>query len=484
MKIVVNNSFCKVEGDVSSDASELLTAVMTYKNDIEAEKGQLFYQMKMAGKYGNKQKYYAIKAAIKKLEDNEYVCLYKERTFPTGLLNIANEALKELQVSFQLEDLRESPGETAILRWSNAPWDPRYYQKEMIELGIKEGRGVFEAAVGSGKSLVMAYLIKHLSCNSLIVVPSKALSGQLFNDFSEWFGSKNVQLLDAAKIRKMKKPVAISIVTVQSLGSLVKTGEFKEFAKHIDALYVDEVHHAGANTYTSLLRDLDHVYYRYGFSGTFLRNDNKTLEMWSFLSNVLYQYPAHKAIEEGFLTPLTVHTHEMNGTPNIKYPKEYEQTYCANPELLEKIYYIIQNVPVESQILILVKQKDKCGLVIHEYLNSLGVNNTYLSGDNSITEVNNGIQHFNEKKINILIGSSIFGEGVNIQSTDHLIMSNGGKSEIQIVQGIGRAIRLFEGKEMAHVHDFNFIGTKYMSKHYEERREIYERNFRATFFNY
>jgi superfamily II DNA or RNA helicase len=341
---------------------------MTYKNDIEAERGQLFFQMKMARNNNNMRQYHATKAALTKLEANEYVCLYKERSFPTGLLNIAIEALNALQTQYQIEDLRESPGETAILRWQNNPWQPRYYQTEMIDLGLKAGRGVFEAAVGSGKSLVMAYLIKNISCNSLIVVPSRGLSGQLYRDFSEWFGSQNVQLLDAAKIRKTKRPTAISIVTVQSLGSLVKTGEFAAFAKHIDALYVDEVHHAGANTYTSLLKDMEHVYYRYGFSGTFLRNDNKTLEMWSFLSNVLYQFPAHRAIQEGYLTPVSVYMHQMNGSPNRNYQKEYDSAYCANPELLEKVSQIVTNFG-ESQMLILVNKKDKCGLVIHEYLN-------------------------------------------------------------------------------------------------------------------
>lgn len=476
MKLVVKNSFVKVEGINHPLADELLRTVMTYRNDIESEKGQLFFQMKMAGKYGDEQKYHAIKAKIAQLEANEYVCLYRESSFPTGLMNIALEALTQLQIPFEIIDLRQHPGETAILRWNNAPWEPRYYQKEMIELGLTAGRGVFEAAVGSGKSLVMAYLIKAISCTSLVIVPSVGLSGQLYNDFSSWFGAGNVELLDAKKIRKTKKPKAISIVTVQSLGSLVKTGEFAEFAKHVDALYVDEVHHAGASTYTSLLKDLEHVYFRYGFSGTFLRNDNKTLEMWSFLSNVLYQFPAHRAIQEGFLTPMEVNMYSLTGRPNIKYQTEYDNHYCNNPELLEKITELVQSYS-HDQILILVNRKDKCGLVIHEWLNSMGIDNSYISGDNDKYEINGTIRDFNEKKIRVLIGSSVIGEGIDVRSSDHLIMCQGGKSEIAIVQAVGRLIRLFEGKSMGLLHDFYFDGSKYMSKHADERADIYVRNF-------
>lgn len=478
---MIQNSFCRFEGNVPDHLGNLLTEVMTYKNDIEAEKGQLFYQMKNAKRHGNMKQFYALQGALKKLEANEYVCLYKNQTFPTGLLNIALACFEELKVQPEIIDLRQSPGETAILRWHNKPWAPRYYQEEMIKLGLEAGRGVFEAAVGSGKSLVMAHLIKAISCKSLVIVPSRGLSGQLFRDFCEWFGPGNVELLDAKKIRKMDRPKAISIVTVQSLGSLVKTGDFKEFAKDIDALYVDEVHHAGASTYTNLLADLEHVYYRYGFSGTFLRNDSKTLEMWSFLSNVLYQYPAHRAISEGYLTPVTVFMHSLKGVPNIKYQTEYDNAYCSNPTLLEKVSELVQQYP-NDQILILVNKKDKCGLVIHEFLNSLEleIDNTYISGDNDKDEINSTIRAFNEKQIRVLIGSSVIGEGIDVRSSDHLIMCQGGKSEITMVQAAGRVLRLFDGKQHAFIHDFRFEGTKYMVKHADEREEIYQRNFQCS----
>lgn len=482
MRLVIQNSFSRVDGIVHPQVEELLKQVMTYKNDIEAEKGQLFYQMKLAKRHNNNKQYYAIKAKIEHLEKTEYVCLYRNGQFPTGLLNMALECLKALQLPFETNDLRESPGQTQILRWHNHPWEARYYQKEMIDLGLQAGRGVFEAAVGSGKSLVMAYLIKNISATSLIIVPSRGLSGQLYNDFSSWFGAGNVQLLDAQKIRKLGRPKAISIVTVQSLGSLQKSGEFAEFAKHIDAVYVDEVHHSGASTYTNLLKDLEHVYYRYGFSGTFLRNDNKTLEMWSFLSNVLYQYPAHRATQEGYLTPIEVIFYSMNGKPHMKYQTEYDNHYCGNPDLLEKIGEIAQSYSGQ-QILILVNKKDKCGAVVHEYLNSIGIDNSYISGDNDKDEINNTISAFNDKSIKVLIGSSVIGEGIDVRSTDHLIMCQGGKSEIAMVQATGRAIRLYEGKVKAYVHDFRFEGSRYMSKHADEREEIYVRNFQCPIHN-
>lgn len=477
MEVHVYNSYCKVAGVVSNEANEFLITLLTYKNDIEAEKGQLFFRLKMAKRFNNHQQYHKILARIKYLDDTEYVCLYKDGNFPTGLLNIVLEGLRALQYEFKLTDFREIPSQSAILRWNNKPFEPRYYQKEMIETGLKAGRGVFEAAVGSGKSLVMANLIRETSVNSLILVPSRGLSGQLYNDFVSWFGHNNVQLLDAGKIRNLKKVKPISIVTVQSLGSLQKTGDFKEFAKQIDAFHCDEMHHAGASTYTNLLKDLDHVYYRFGYTGTFLRNDNKTLEMWSFLSNVLYKYPASRAIQEGYLTPMQVLVHAMDGRKDRNYQKEYDKNYCGNPQLLDRIHQICTCVSSDDQILILVSRKDKSGKLIYEYLNALGISSEYISGDNSEEEINDAISRFNDKKIRILIGSSVIGEGIDVRSTDHLVMAQGGKSEIVMVQAVGRAIRTYPGKSIATVHDFQFKDTKFMEKHLDDRLEIYVRNF-------
>jgi superfamily II DNA or RNA helicase len=477
MIINIQNSYSTFTTPIPGDVLPFLTHLLTYKNEIDGEKGQLFFQAKMARKYNNSQKYHAIMARIKFLEDNEFVCLLKGNMFPTGLLNIVQEGLKAINVPFNIIDSRQIPYESVALRWNNKPYPPRYYQDEMIKLGSQNGRGVFEAAVGSGKSLVMAYLVMKFKVNTLIIVPSRGLGDQLYNDFCSWFGSANIERLDAQKIRKLKRVKPISIVTVQSLGSLQKTGEFKKFAEQIEAIHCDELHHAGATTYTNLLKDLEHVYYRFGYTGTFLRNDSKTLEMWSFLSNVLFKYPAHQAIQEGYLTPMEVVVHGMNGKQHRDYQKEYENNYCGNPEMLQKIFDISTGVDPGSQILILVSRKDKSGKIIHEYLNTMGLDSSYISGDNSETEITQTIRDFNDKKVKILIGSSVIGEGIDVRSTDHLIMAQGGKSTIVMVQAIGRAIRLFEGKKVAYIHDFQFKNTKFMERHFDERLEIYNDNF-------
>ena len=348
----------------------------------------------------------------------------------------------------------------------------------------------FTVTHNSGKTDMLMRFVWQLGVNSLIVVPSKPLMTQLENQLIEHFGRRNVIRLtanmSAQKLRKMRKR-PIRLINIGALASAQKKGVIGPLVEDVDALFIDEIHHAGSRSYTNLLEVLDHVYYRFGFTGTFLRNDSKTLDMWGFLSNVIYHYPAHRAIADGYLTPMKVYIHELEGKPKRMYQSEYRAHYCGDkkkrPEkLLKRIKKIFDEyVEKGQQVLILVNRKDQCGQIIHDYLDELGLENTYVSGDSEQDEIDDAIRDFNEKQINICIGSQVIGEGIDIRSADHLIMAQGGKSEIAIVQAAGRLVRLFDGKRFGHLHDFRFKDTKYMEKHQQMRKDILERNFAPKF---
>lgn len=418
-----------------------------------------------------------LRKEIKELEASEWVCWFHDKSFPTGHLPLVLDLLNEMRATLKVNDNRKIPEREYNFRWKNTPHPPRYYQKEMIELGLKYHRGVFELAVGTGKTLGAIYLIKELGVPSLIIVPSSGLKEQIYQEMVLYFGINFVQKIDTAIVRKEGKLKPIRITTVQTLGSLQKTGELRHLVEDVGAIYVDEIHHAGSETYLNLLKEIDHIYYRYGFTGTFLRNDDKTLDMWGFLSTKLMEYKAKQAIEDGFLTPLKAIIYDIKGKRSEYYPAEYKKNYCENTILLKKISQIIKNIPENEQILILVNRKDKSGKVVHDFLTASGFENSYISGDDDAKKINLTISRFNGKVVRVLIGSSVIGEGIDVRSADHLIMIQGGKSPVAIVQAVGRLARLFEGKLIGTIHDFKFYGTKWMTKHLDRRLQIYKDNF-------
>lgn len=492
----IRNSFCRLLG-FSSDVMREIDELLTYENDIEAELAMLIKKLNYFKVFEDSENERAaakarqqvgfIKKQIKDLKANQFVKWLKGDKFPTGHLNMVLDALAILEPKYSTVDHRVVPEKkhNFVLSMDFPP--ARYYQEEMHALGISTGRGVFESAVGTGKSLVLMRLLLELGVTSLIVVPSKPLAVQLMNSLVEHFGSRNVCTVGAsdfkspAKIRKLHK-TPIRLINIQSLASLNKSGIVGELLSDVNAIFIDEIHHAGSKSYTDLLDAMEHIYYRFGFTGTFLRNDAKTLDMWGFLSNRLYHYPAWKAIEEGYLTPLQVKIHTVEGIRKNSYETEYRKNYCGGVAILEKIQEILDShVKSDEQVLILVNRKDQAGLVIHEFLDELGYENTYISGDDDKDDIDAALKDFNAKKIRILIGSSVIGEGIDIRSSDHLIMAQGGKSEISIVQATGRLVRLFPGKVIGTLHDFRFVGTKYMEKHLGMRKTIYKNNFGPKF---
>jgi superfamily II DNA or RNA helicase len=475
--IEVRNSFCTMYG-FPEDAVSLIRELLTYENeDVQFEIAQCFRMIESAKRKQNRKMEWAFLKKLEELKAKRVVCWLKDGKFPTGHLDIVRNALGDLLSGFDVVDHRQVPTAHHILRWRVPPPEPRYYQREMIDVAKEHTRGVLEAAVGSGKSLVLAYLVKELSVTSLIIVPSSALFEQIGRGLEELFGKGVVTRLSTDKIKKGAKLAPIRLATIQTLASLNKQGLVGAALEDVGLVVVDEIHHAGSESYTKLLPHLDHVYYRIGLTGTFLRNDSKTLDMWGFLSNRLYYYPAQKAIEDGFLTPVNFTIESLPGKQSRDYQKEYTQNFCGKPELLEAILRRIDSIPKDEQILILVDRKEKAGKIIHEYLAEAGYDNTYISGDDKREKIANSIQAFNGKEIRILIGSTVIGEGVDVHSTQHLILATGGKSVVKIVQAIGRCVRLSPGKTTGRVYDFMFRDTNYLLKHTMKRVEIYEEQF-------
>jgi superfamily II DNA or RNA helicase len=516
--LVVNNSYSDLR-NFSKGTLATIDECLTVHNDISQEReyilGQINWLERQVKRFDKtkdsservmkiwkkfRQMLGFNKKKLRDLEASEYVHHLHGTTFATGLLHIVKDVLGAINQSYLLEDLRKIPERRHEFILCKDFHEPRYYQSEAHEAAMRDGRGVIESAVGTGKTDMMERIIYNLGVNNLIVVPSKPLMEQLQPILEEHFGRGNVirlssKKLSKAKLRKVKKR-PIRLINIGSLAAAQKNGNMSVLVDDVDAVFIDEIHHAGSKSYTNLLKDLEHVYYRFGFTGTFLRNDSKTLNLWGFLSTVLYKYPAHQAIKDGFLTPMKAYVHKIEGDEKRQYQAEYKANYCGKVKVvkgqlkvvkrpvkfLKKIQKIFEKyVEDGQQVLILVNRKDQAGFVISEFLNEIGIENTYISGDSDKDEIKQALMDFNAKKISVLIGSQVIGEGIDIRSADHLIMAQGGKSEIAIVQAAGRLVRLFEGKKFGHLHDFRFLNTKYMEKHLIMRKDILQRNFAPKF---
>jgi len=76
---------------------------------------------------------------------------------------------------------------------------------------------------------------------------------------------------------------------------------------------------------------------------------------------------------------------------------------------------------------------------------------------------------FKTGMVQILI-STLLGEGVDIPSMDVIVLASGGKSQVALIQRIGRVLRPSPGKTGADVIDF-LDGSEWLREHTQERIE-------------
>lgn len=484
MILTVDNSFTTIS-KYNALEKKIVEAVLTYiDQEIEKNKRGLFLAYNKAMRFGMKRKAMFIARKIEELGDSK-VCLLKEDKFPSGLLfkiitafekAKANPKYADKVNTYEIKDTRTRPESTQEYIWCNQPPEPRYYQEECIAIGEGKGRGTFEVCVAGGKTLIASYIIKNTGVNTLYVVPSLALLDQTVAILTEYFSKARVQAVATKDVKGKKKLKPIRVTTVQTLASLQKQDLLDKLVSDVDSIMIDEAHHGASDSYVNLLPYLNHIYYRFNFSGTYTRNDSKIMELWGVCGEKLYKYPAAQGIADGFLTPVNFQVRRLNGKSASIYRNEYTDNY-GGKEFLSAVLQEVKVIPKDKSILILVDRKDAVGRQIADTLEADGINCTYMTGDNDKEDISEAIKDFNGKKSRILIASTILGEGIDIRSTDTLILARGGKSDIAITQAIGRAVRLYPGKKEATVIDFEFKNSNWLHKHTRLRIENYAEEF-------
>jgi len=84
------------------------------------------------------------------------------------------------------------------------------------------------------------------------------------------------------------------------------------------------------------------------------------------------------------------------------------------------------------------------------------------------------------KQHDILASYGVFSTGVNLKKLDNVIFASGSKSEIKVLQSIGRALRKGNDADRATLYDITddlTVGsfTNYTLQHFRKRVEIYGR---------
>lgn len=470
--IEVTNSLCQIQGHSKTLHAQLAEMLRFMDPAVEFSYRSVLYRIRrindaLSARSLNKDN----SELNKELAHTLHVCrgleakLWKslydsEGFFPSGLLPRVLDVLDRAALAFEVKDLRKKPEPEFKFVLKESLPALRPYQKSAVRELLEHHRGVVVMPTGTGKTKTACRMIELLGVTTLVITPSKAIVDLMMTELVNFFGKGKVQKL-TTKNHKLK---AINVINIQALVNLKP-----EYFKDIKAVIIDEFHHAAADTY--LIANEDHLkncYYRIGLTATNFRNDGADLALEAVLNNVLFEYPIKQAIADGYLM-----RPEFKVIPTVldqesNYQKAYRNQIVDNEHRNDRIRAIAE-VHRKNSVLILVKQIEH-----GEALQKLLPGYEFVQGETKDHERERALEDFRKGKLKGLIGTTVIGEGVDLPIANVLIMAGGGKAKSQIMQNIGRVLRIKEGKPTPIVYDFTDEDGSWLEEHSIERSEVYK----------
>jgi superfamily II DNA or RNA helicase len=422
-----------------------------------------------------------------------YNDFFKVKTgrFLTGLLPEVQLLLSKKKFSYQTEDRRSSINwrmnnidENFMNFWlseynSNVSEEERKqdfklrdFQPEIVNAAIRNNRGLIVAPTGSGKTLSMISIIKCIptKCPTLILVGRKGLADDHYNDLQRW-GTENLgRLYD-----KHKDPNYITVATWQSahkLPWLLKT----------KVLIVDEIHEMMSVGPRKIYNKLKDCGVRIGISATPFKwggkdKTNKFLTKGCFGPELKIQ-----SGEGGRLTT------KMMQEKNFLSESDCTFFIVKEPQIPHELYQdavtkgIADNYHFHDIVLRLTKQLQGRTLILVErlahgdILNKIIPNSLWVQGKDDLDTRRYVVDQLKKSKKNVvgIATQQIFNAGVNV-FVNNLINAAGGKADHQIIQRMGRGLRVADDKPILYYYDFVFKINEYLEGHSEARIKIIEK---------
>jgi len=325
------------------------------------------------------------------------------------------------------------------------PFDLRDYQYEALVKGIESKRTVLLSPTGSGKSLIIYSLMRWYLANNdkkvLIIVPTTGLVEQMFKDFADYgFDSeKECHIIYSGKDKVTDKRVVIS--TWQSIHKM-RADWFHQFG----CAFGDECHLFKAKSLSSIMNKMTKASYRFGTTGTLDGSQTHKLVLEG-LFGPTYKVTTTKTLQESdTLAPLSI---EMLV---IEYPevvrKDFgQQTYQQEMNFIvshEARNKFIRNLALTQtgNTLVLFQYVERHGKILHQMISEKNENVFYVHGGTDTAD-REAIRGIVEKKNGAIIVASMgtFSTGINIRNLHNIIFASPSKSQIRVLQSIGRGLR-------------------------------------------
>jgi superfamily II DNA or RNA helicase len=476
VEIEVNNVYSKIIGELQPYVFEKLDTALSYYVDG--------FQFSAAYKRG----FWDKETSSYKHWDGKKHLLYSGVGFNSGLLFRVVELLSSVGVDVTVIDKRKVIPFGKEIKTKN--FEARDYQQKALDVAIEKKSGIVKIATGGGKTVVISNLIAKINVKTLVVVPSIDLLYQT-KEAIEKITGKSIGIVGDGEVDI--KPITISTIwsaanalskkmikfDEEEFGRKEKfqTKDKKKIAKAVqdaEMLIIDEAHQAACSCIGVINSAAKNCYYKFGFSGTPQRFSGEDLLIEGIFGRKIVDVPASQLIDGGFLVKPIIHfinVPEKDDLSSENYQTIYKEYVVENEVRNAKIISAADKlIEAERSVLILVRNIKHGQVLLEELEKRYSV--YFVKGDVDSDERNWVRKEFQKGKIDIIIATQLFDQGIDIPNLSALILAGSGRAAGRALQRIGRVIRPYPGKKDAIVVDF-WDNCKYLTKHTEERIRIY-----------
>lgn len=463
----IGNVMTSITGDIPVEFWEDLSFRMSYEVP-----GAFFSEAAQKGHWDGRKKLFNKRALM----------------FPTGLFSIFRETCLSHNIKYQIKDTRKKPqhGEPISVKGISL----RDYQITAADKALATQRGMIRAATGAGKTEIIAELVGRINVPTLVLIHKQDIFHQLVERLE-----KRLQVPIGRIGCGVIAPEQITVGMIQTIhraygGTLQgykdldpdktiisKPEMVQNVVESAGCVIIDECHHVAANIFGTVLTRCDKAFYRWGFSASPFREDNADLLLDAHTGAKCVDISASELIDRGYLAKPTIYLYKFDhGRPNaFGYPHMYEQQVVKNTFRNKAVVQAALRAISAGKTCLIAVTRIEHGQMLEAMLKQcLPGKIKFASGQLDSEERKQILKDLNERKINVAIATTVFGEGIDCPSLDVLINAKANKSSIDSLQLVGRALRKTPSKSKATIIDIYDDHCKYLGKHAKDRLKIYK----------
>jgi len=369
---------------------------------------------------------------------------------------------------------------------------PRDYQLDALQHALENKKSLLLSPTASGKSLVIYMAIRSFleahDSNVLLIVPTTSLVEQMYADFGDysqadtWNHEEECHRIYSGR-EKYNINKRVIITTWQSIYK-EKLDWFADYGMVVG----DEAHQFKAKSLTSILEKCVNAELRIGTTGTLDGTQTHQLVLEGLFGPV-YKVTTSKALmDRGSLSQLDISVLILKYNDNLckahiknSYQQELDFIVGYDPR-----NQFICNLARDQKgnTLVLFNYVEKHGKPLHRLLeNKLDKDRKlfYVSGETDV-DTRESVREITEKEKNAIIVASIgtFSTGINIRNLHNIIFASPSKSQIRVLQSIGRGLRKSDDGRETKLYDIaddlHWKARKnYTLQHAAERIKIYSK---------